>query len=1009
MNPRPSPVRPHRPLVLAALGSALALVGPAAAQPLEPAAGGDEEVHVVYLPPGCLGSGSVNINLLTLLFEHFETRDGSIAVTASGSAPLTDGTRYLFPAGMTDLLGAASLLQEEGALRREVVEAGLPVLVSPFEINFQYPWKGHHDLIRVIEAETRPLRRFPDTTRVVRDLVRYTDPSGRSVLALEPAFGAAGEPDRDLLAWGHTFGAEALVRTADDEVHLYVLGRRLYRGSRVPIAVDGLRGPAGRTFVLHAGDVAPDEPNADDLAHCGSSARDLGLTAVVPREQDLALGAEGLSAFVTTHGLPMVAANLRAGKDRPFPRFSLRRAGALTVAVIGIVGRDQLLRLPASVREEWEVEQPDLALERTVRDLRDQLGRRPDLTVVLAGTGRGEDLAEAQSVPGVDLVVGLFDRWDLLATTERIEVPPDRAGREGVRNQQPLLTVRSGRFSVGRVTARFSAPQDGVHRLRGLVHERRTVFEDAEADPALERRLRELGRADAKRKAGLALPDVAEFVESRPELHPLVWGPRILHRTAFRSYERPYPARFSDPLWMRLVTNLLRTTMGAEVALSRNLPRSSDMVGAVSRSMLGDWARAADSVRVVTLTGAQLSALAGRLRRQEEPDAVPATASLFASGLDSSRERVGGRALVPEEGYRVATTDFVLSMPEVISLLGRPEAAERFVPRPGGAWVEEPEGAPLVLASLIRSVVEGWAAPGTRDFDPGNAPALRDLLLDHSGRLEGRWSLRVDELSLSGASYANTDNFGVYATTRETRVSTPDNLSLMGRGELALLYDGPAVAWETGSRASFQRVSFPDLGIRPQEPVDDLVSWTELRLNVLRLGVGEADVPLVPFLRAEYDTELTATLDQSAEDLAAAFPRQQLVRGSLGVTVRPGGALREVRLGLLGQADLSVWPEAHADGGVAAGARARLPLIGPLAWATDLDLRYLVPDGDDRPADLGTVLSWVNKLVAPVGGGLSLFVMADLWLARGKLPGADDWGGSWILGGGVQFERVFKP
>src|SRR5208283_339258 len=108
-----------------------------------------------------------------------------------------------------------------------------------------------------------------------------------------------------------------------------------------------------------------------------------------------------------------------------------------------------------------------------------------------------------------------------------------------------------------------------------------------------------------------------------------IWGDHVLHRRSFRSYPRYYPARYSDPLWMRLVTNAVRRRMDAEVAVSRNLPRTSDMIGPVPRALLRSWLQNNDAVAVVSLRGDELLRLGQFVKLQDTPGAVPPEAYLI--------------------------------------------------------------------------------------------------------------------------------------------------------------------------------------------------------------------------------------------------------------------------------------------------------------------------------------------------------------------------------------------
>ncbi len=655
----------------------------------------------------------------------------------------------------------------------------------------------------------------------------------------------------------------------------------------------------------------------------------------MPREEELSLGVAGLTDFARKHGLPYLAANLEstAGGPPPFPRFALFEREGLTIAVIGLVDRDQIARLPAAVRSQWKVERPSLALYRVRDALEAQLRRRPDLIVALWATD-GENHARILGGTRVDVALGLFNQFSLINTHQVVEVLPENGGREHARNQPVLLGVTTSDLGVGRVEALFEGGRTDTTpptppALRRLTHDVRTVWEGGPTDPAVDLAWRTLEESLVPDGARLLLPDVAETLRTHPELASLVWGDHILHRAGYRDYASQYPGRFSDPLWMRFVTNLMRERTGAEVALSRNLPREFDTVGPVTKDVFDAWMRAPDAVQMVHLSGADLLRLTERLVRQRDDAQVPATSVIVASGLDPDRQIVGGRPIDPAEMYRVAVTDAVADMGDLSAMFAPLARETRFVSTASG-YTPADDGRELRVSEVVTSALAGWAKAGGADFDPARQADFEASLADTADQLTGRWLLRLDEVSLQAARYRNTDNVGTFAASRETRATTPDNFSLGLGVNTALLYDGPAIAWESRVQGKLQRavIDLPGQNIPPQEQADDLVGSTELRLNAVRLEVGAGKVPIVPFVQAALDTEFTATPDPeaTAENPDATLPHQLIARTSVGVVSRPGPRLREIRVGALAQRDFSE-ATAHDDFGALAGYQFQLAAV----------------------------------------------------------------------------------
>jgi hypothetical protein len=974
----------------------------AAAVPARPA------VDVLYLGPRCLDSGHREAEIVQGLYEHFDRHPGSSFVTSSGYSLLSDGSRLLFPEGdVTDGTIVRRFLAGLGRRppSRTVIERRVPVLITPYEIAVQLPYAGHFDWLDVLVESSGGPPRFRDARRVTADVVRLTNARGEAVLSVELVPTATLSPD--VRAYVRELALTARVAAPDDDTTILVAARQLGRGSRVRHELETLRGELSNpSLLLHPGGALDPRTSAAERTLCASALADLAVDAIVPRTRDLGLGVDALLAVVEQHDLPYVAANLRdrrpSGDARPdragrvFPRFVLRDFDGLSVAVIGIVAPDQLDGLPASARGRWAVDDPTTALEDTRDAIISQLGRVPDLTVVMVAGRPGTPTGLVQH-RFVDVVIGEFPVDDLLPRRERISFLSDEARRERVRDPSPLLVARGSPVAIGRVHARFLRTTAGGYQLRNLQHQVRPVVEPGEMDVAYERALRDLEEREIAAASQLLLPDVGPVVEAHPSLEPLVWGDRIPHDGRFRRHLRPRPAQFTEPLWMRFVTGAMLQALDAEVALSRGMSRTLEMNGPLTRMFVDNWLRESDEIRVVSMSGRALTRLAEWLRAQDS------AARIYAGGLDVEKAKVAGWPIVASERYRVATTDWVMEHPELRRLFPRREAVGRFlVDADGELEADEDDGHPVLVGDLVRRRIESWVDPATGRFDPVHLPAFEQLVVQDEDATEGRWRLDVDTLSLSGSSFRNAaTDLGVFADTREARATTPDNFSFAVRGTLGLTYEGPDLAWETAARFVYARTVLDVVSDRPTpDQADDLVTSSELRINAVRLGLGQSDVRVVPFFRGELDTELTPT--------SSTAPRQLLLRGSAGLVAYPGPRLREVRLGAVFQSDVADGTDLHRDFGFTFGYLLEWPVVSSLIFSSRLDARWLLADRDDRAADLGLFASFVNKLSLPVLRSVSVFVFADVVLVRGKVPETDVLGGSYILGGGLELSRAFK-
>ncbi len=269
-----------RLLVAPAFVTFLAFLLPA--RPATAEAGPERRVGLVYTAPRCPDTGSANINLVSILFDHFQSggEPGRAAGPVrgrlrglDGNGALTRGDVVLLPPdsaadtlAVGRFLASASAATTEGtaAPRREIIEADIPVLDSPYETLFQTPWRGHFDWLGLIAEGTRPNAEFPDVRPRRGDLVRYVPAVGPPVVALElrPESGApAAEggampalPTGPIESWRRQFTAMVQVDAPDDHVRVWSVGRRLGMGGRVSAELAARRLP-GDLF-LHPGAAA---------------------------------------------------------------------------------------------------------------------------------------------------------------------------------------------------------------------------------------------------------------------------------------------------------------------------------------------------------------------------------------------------------------------------------------------------------------------------------------------------------------------------------------------------------------------------------------------------------------------------------------------------------------------------------------------------------------------------------------------------------------------------------
>ncbi|MBI2376551.1 MAG: hypothetical protein HYV07_21325 [Deltaproteobacteria bacterium] len=957
-------------------------------------------VGLAILNPRCVTESSGSLNAIAAL-----VRSGRLEVTSSGFTVLESANVYVIPErGLSEWEVAPAAVVALTATERVTLDPELPVLVSPYEITFQWPRSSFDWLERITSTPSETATH--DVRRAKGVLSRITTEKG-SALVLELGGTASST---DALSYSRTFAATSRLSAADDEATFFSVTRPLGSGPRVGKELADWKAVHPEGILIHPGSAVSPWSTPEEREACASEAQRLGLSAMVPRAQELGLGLKGLLELSKRHELPYVAANLEdatapEGSDRarPFSRFRLFRTRGqrreLVTAVIGIVDPEALGALTAEGRARLRIRDVGVSLAETKEAIFEQLGRYPDLTVVVVGA-EGDRALAAVDRAHVDVVIGDFSKFDAVPVRELVQIPT--GAREQARHPFALSKVRGGDFGISFVEASFEEGDLGPS-LESLRHELRPVFLDGPKDVAMFRRIRALEEKVLPTNELRVLPDVAPEVDQAPELAPLVFGDRIPHMGSFRRYERPSPARLSDPLWMRVVSSALLDELDAEVALARCPKRVSDMIGPLSKMFVDGWLRVPDTIQLIELSGAALTSIGEVIAESQAPTQESAAKWIYAGGFDPSTLRIRGRPIDPRFRYRVAITDDVANLPEIARAVREAAPETRFLETADG-WVADAEGSELSLREVVLRRIARWGS-ASGEYDPQHREDVVEALSDRSKGLRPRWQLRIDDIAVGGSRYEASESSGAYSSTQETRLTTPDNLSLSGKLDVALTYDDEAVAFETRAQAVLDRVlvEIPGVDIPAQEQADDLVAFTELRLVAVSLGAGGAGgIPITPFLRGTFDSELTPTPNPDG----GYFSRQKVVRGALGLVARPGKRLREVRIGALLQSDVT--EAARHDFGLTFGYVFGWPLFDRVTLESRLDGRWLAKDSDDLARDLAMYLQSPNRLRVDLGRDFSAFVMADVVLAVGKVDPVRELASSLVLGGGLSFSRVFE-
>ena len=116
-------------------------------------------VDLIYGPTGCMDWGWMSIASAATLFEVAEEVEGTFYLVSSGLSGLHDEHRLFLPEVDThDALLTSAVLGSGSGATRFVLEPDFPVLITPYDTVFQYPYEGRADWLEVLERAAQRRR-----------------------------------------------------------------------------------------------------------------------------------------------------------------------------------------------------------------------------------------------------------------------------------------------------------------------------------------------------------------------------------------------------------------------------------------------------------------------------------------------------------------------------------------------------------------------------------------------------------------------------------------------------------------------------------------------------------------------------------------------------------------------------------------------------------------------------------------------------------------------------------
>lgn len=902
-----------------------------------------------------------------------------VTVSSLGFGVVRDGSRYVFP---TDNLASptAAVAALDGTVAPTLVSEKLTLIDSDRGYLVQWPAKEPIDFIaRMLEKRNSalvPQEYWPGTWKESQATLSRYGQGPSAILSLDI-------PGADVKGRETTPGMLITAKFDGRATQLYGICKVYGESSRRFAALKAAR--AESDLALGLGNyVVGMHKSESERSLVLETLHALKYDAMVPGAGELEGGLENLLKL-KTRGLPLLGANLvysdgpNKGKSvlPPYRLFNVRGRSVLVVGAVGDLAfkRAHPSRFPQVKLELSEGAVVNDAVERA----HTELGRRPDVSVLLFNSADFSDGRWQDRVHG--------SHFDVIAGTLGAAVPSKqtlvRTAATPV-NRTPLLSVFINEEGFSRVTLELEGNGQPTS-LVGATHEVVSVTPDFEPDLELQKKILELELKEAESYKDELLPSPDEVAVGDEALKKLfdadpgqVWNSRALRR---------------------LAAHLALDWAHAEVAAVQAFRSQVTSGGRFSAYVLTSVTPLPDKVAVVYLTGAQLAAL-GKQAQLEGSELV------FAN-FDPVKLTVGGRAVQPKHRYRVAIPDTLFASPAYANILGDVEPT--FGPRIADLFVQR--------LRPLRDAKGGMT--------PEYTQAIRERLKPERAT-EALWTLSIEQLEvmylLNYLSLSATDN--PYDHVPDQRVQTPSFHRIAAKGSAWVTRDSARLTWRIGVAARFERLFFPGLDtqlpLAQRELQDSLKPETELRINSLRLSLGDSAYDFIPYVKAAFDTEFTSTETGTETDGdRTVLPHRAFLNGSVGVGLFPGTALKELRVGFITEGNLTKPSGRKVQFGVEAGFKFARPLPRGLVWKGEAGVLYFPPAGESEPGPdgsgpddrdvLGLRATASTALMFPIFEWLNFGVSVDYLGFLGKVPSTSTLGNNLRVGAMLSVDRAWKP
>ena len=520
---------------------------------------------------------------------------------------------------------------------------------------------------------------------------------------------------------------------------------------------------------------------------------------------------------------------------------------------------------------------------------------------------------------------------------------------------------------------------DQTPELEWIDHRLYSVNDRIDRDTSLMSALMSNVELEKKEKGDLMFPAFIDIIEQEPSLQSFDYTTR--------------QGRVSKRMWEEFISRLLRLNIPTEVAIIRPVSSFLPLIGKLHEREVRSWLWTEDEIVLCDMKGRDLKRLLESSEGQE----------LVTSGIKSvtfSRRKfwtVMGRPLLDDAYYRVATTDVIHGGALREYFYGSLRMDRLFTRTEDGLLKADREGKPLQLRNFVLDKLKEIRSLGKGKTHHSNIASL--LLPDQPYEALSTFNFLNPTLWTSFNRSYKGDGYG---SIPESRINASNSFVIGINGGMILTRDGATAAWDASLSFGFAKQSAEiSQGVtQVTENMDDfLFSITYRNKGKNRNRKFE------PFLRAEYDTEFTPTINPNNLETN---PRQKILRGLTGLSKRRSLNWPILEIGLTVENDFA---NKFYQYGIQGRSLGRFPLDKRwrAVYSITNNFNYYFPKSNDSERELSFKLNSIHELLVPLFGDLSISAAADFFFFRGKLDINNDPGMSMLFRVGISYNRLWKP